>query len=133
MTAAHGKDTHWLIDSNNLTTYKKTANFEVTPDIHDTTGSGTDDKTFRGGQVMRAFTLGGWTDDDDDAGPRFLRDAAGTTVTFEYRPDGTGTGKAKLTGSVVVGKYAESDKNDDICQWTCDFSVTGAVTVGTQA
>lgn len=133
MTAAHGKDTHWLIDSKALTTFKKTANIETDPGIHDITGSGTDDQSFRGGQIKRTFTLGGWRDDDDTDGPAFLEQAAGTTVTFERRPEGTGTGLRKQTGSCVVGKYAESDKNDDIVTWTCDFTVTGAVTWGTQA
>jgi len=133
MAAAHGKDLHWLIDAIALTTYKKTDNWEVNPDIHDITGSGTDDKSYRGGQIGRTFTLGGWTDDDDTNGPRFLEAMAGDTTTFERRPDGTGTGKRKQTGSCVVGKYVESSKNDDIVQWTCDFTVTGSVTEGTQA
>lgn len=133
MTAAHGKDYGLLISSKDLTAFIKTHNWEVTPGVHDTTGSGTDDMTYRGGQIARAITVGGWTDDDTTDGPRALELMAGDTVTFERRPDGTGTGKRKQTGSVVVGKYSESAKNDDIFQWTCDLQVTGTVTEGTQA
>jgi hypothetical protein len=133
MAAQHGKDTHWLISAVDLTTYKKTANWETNPDIHDITGSGTDDKSFRGGQIGRTFTLGGWTDDDDESGPWFLEGMAGVTVSFEHRPDGSGTGLRKRTGNCIVGKFVASDKNDDIVQWTCDFTVTGAVVEGTQA
>lgn len=132
--AAHGKDFNLIIDTTVLLQdYIKTNSWEVTPDIHDKTGSGTDDKSYRGGQVARAITVGGWTDDDTDAGPRALELMAGQTVSFERHPDGTGTGKRKQTGNLVVGKYNESSKNDDIFQWTCDLQVTGAVTEGVQA
>lgn len=132
-TADHGKDLHVKINSVDLTTYTKTHSWEENPDVHDTSGSGTDNKNFRGGQTGRNFTLGGWMDDDVAAGPRLLRPLMGTTVTFEWDPSGVGTGKKKRTGSVVVGKYNESSKNDDIVQWTCDFQITGAVTDGTQS
>lgn len=132
-TADHGKDFGIIIDAVTLTAYTKTGNWEVNPDIHDTTGSGTDDKTYRGGQISRMITIGGWTDDDTTDGPRSLEALAAQTVTFERHPSGTGTGLRKQTGNVVVGKYVESSKNDDIFQWTCDLQVTGAVTEGTQA
>lgn len=133
MTAAHGKDFALLIATKALTTYLKTHTWEVTPDVHDMSGSGADDKTFRGGQINRTITIGGWTDDDTVDGPRMLELMAGETAAFERRPDGTGTGLRKQTGSIVVGKYNETGKNDDIFQWTCDLQVTGAVTEGTQS
>jgi hypothetical protein len=132
-TADHGKEFGIKINSKALTTYTKSGNWEVTPDIHDVTGSGTDNKTYRGGQISRMLTIGGWTDDDTTNGPRFLEALVGTTTTFERHPSGTGTGKPKQTGSCVVGKYVESSKNDDIFQWTCDLQIIGAVTTGTQA
>lgn len=131
--AAHGKDFNLKLGTLELQDYIKTNGWEVNPDIHDKTGSGTDVKSFRGGQVARSISVGGWTDDDTATGPRALEALAGTTVTFERHPDGTGTGKRKQTGSVVVGKYNETGKNDDIFQWTCDLQVTGTVTEGTQA
>jgi len=130
--ADHGKDLHVKVNAVDLTTYTKTHSWEETPDVHDKSGSGSDDKTFRGGQIARAFTLGGWIDDSVAAGPRLLRPLMGTTVAFEWDPSGVGTGKAKRSGNVVVGKYAETSKNDDIVQWTCDFQITGTVTDGTQ-
>jgi hypothetical protein len=131
--AAHGKDFNLILGGTILVQdYLKTNSWEVNPDIHDKTGSGTDDKTYRGGQVSRAITIGGWTDDDTDAGPRALELAAATTITFERHPDGTGTGLRVQTGNVVVGKYNETSKNDDIFQWTCDLQVTGAVTEDVQ-
>jgi hypothetical protein len=133
MAAGHGKDLHWLVDTVDLTLWIKTDNWEVNPDTHDITGSGVDDKSYRGGQTSRSFTLGGWLDDEEDVGPRTLEAIQGDTVTFERRPAGSGSGKRKQSGSVVVGKYVESSKNDDIVQWTCDFTVSGAVTEGTQS
>jgi len=131
--ADHGKEFGIIIDDVTLTAYTKTGNWEVNPDIHDVSGSGIDDKKFRGGQITRTITIGGWTDDDTAAGPKSLELIAGDTVTFERHPSGTGTGKRKQTGNVVVGKYVETSKNDDIFQWTCDLQVTGAVTEGIQA
>lgn len=133
MVAAHGKDFGLLIATNQLASYIKTHTWEVDPGVHDTTGSGTDDMTFRGGQVKRTLTVGGWTDDDTEDGPRALELMAGDTATFERHPDGTATGRRKQTGSVVVGKYTETAKNDDIFQWTCDLTVTGAVVEGVQS
>lgn len=130
--ADHGKDAGVLIATKNLTTYLKTHTWEVTPDVHDTSGSGMDDKTYRGGQVTRTLTIGGWTDDDTTDGPRMLEGMAGDTVACERRPSGIGSGKRKQTFSAVVGKYNETGKNDDIFQWTCDLQVTGTVTEGTQ-
>lgn len=131
-TAVHGKDYYVAVATKDLSTYVKTSSWEDNPDIHDITGSGTDDKTFRGGQIQRNFTMGGWYDVSETTGPAYLATIIGTTVAFERRVNGTGTGKPKQTCQVVVGKYVESQKNDDITQWTCDFQVTGAVTRGTQ-
>jgi hypothetical protein len=133
MVAAHGKDFGLLIATKDLTAYIKTHTWEVTPDVHDTSGAGVDDKTYRGGQIARTITIGGWTDDDTTDGPRALELMAGETAAFERHPDGTGAPKRKQTGNVVIGKYNETGKNDDIFQWTCDLTVTGAVTEGVQA
>lgn len=133
MTAVHGKDYYVSIDAVNYTAQIKTSSWEQTPGIHDITGSGTDDQSFRGGQVGRTFTMGGWYDDTDAVCPSNLEDLAGETVEMIRRPQGTGTGKPETTCNVVVGKYVESQKNDDITQWTCDFTVTGAVVKTTQA
>jgi hypothetical protein len=133
MVAAHGKDFGLLIATKNLTSYIKTHTWETTPDIHDTSGSGMDDKTYRGGQVSRTITIGGWTDDDTTDGPRALDLMAGETATFERHPDGTAATRRKQTGSVVIGKYNETGKNDDIFQWTCDLQITGTVTEGVQS
>lgn len=133
MTAVHGKDYYVSVDAVNLTTFVKTSTWEVNPDVHDITGSGTDNKRARGGQIGRTFTMGGWYDSAEDTGPAYLESIAGETVAFVRRVQGTGTGKPEQTCNVVVGKYVESQKNDDITQWTCDFTVDGAVVQDTQA
>jgi hypothetical protein len=133
MTATHGKDYYVSVDAIDLTEFVKTSNWEVNPDVHDITGSGTDDKRHRGGQIARTFTMGGWFDSDLTTGPGALEELAAQTVPFVRRPQGVGTGKPQQACDVVVGKYVESQKNDDVMQWTCDFTVDGAVTATTQA
>ena len=130
--ADHGMDAGFKIGAVVLTAQIKTGNWEVTPDTHDYTGSGVTDKKFRGGQISRQMTIGGWCDDSLSAGARFLETIAGTTTTFERYPSGIGSGKRKQSGSCVIGKYVESYKNDDIYQWTCELQITGSVTEGTQ-
>ena len=131
--AVHGKDYFVSVDGKDLTQYVKTSSWESNPDIHDTTGSGTDDKTSRGGQVGRTFTMGGWFDSEPVDGPMFLGDIPAVTVPLIRRVAGTGTGLPEQSCMVVVGKYVESQKNDDITQWTCDFTVTGPVAKSVQA
>lgn len=133
MTSVHGKDHEIEVGGIDLTTFIKTHNWEVTPDVHDITGGGVDDKSKRGGQIERSVTIGGWFDSNLTTGPGILQTWAGETKPFERRVYGTGTGRPLQTGSVVVGKYVESGKNDDITQWTCDLAVTGAVVETTQA
>lgn len=130
--ADHGKDAGVKVGTLVLTTFKKSGNWELDPGIHDTSGSGTTDQTFRGGQIKRTFTIGGWTDDVLATGPRGLEALCATTVACERYPSGIGSGKRKQSFNAVVGKYVESEKNDDIYQWTCDLQVTGSVTEGTQ-
>jgi hypothetical protein len=77
--------------------------------------------------------MGGWYDASRTTGPAYLETIAGETVEMIRRINGTGTGKVEQTCDVVVGKYVESQKNDDVVTWTCDFTVDGAVTNGTQA
>jgi hypothetical protein len=130
--ATHGMDFAVLIATKDLSVYIKTSSWDVTPDVHDTSGGGIVGKTFRGGQISRSLTIGGWTDNSTTNGPRSLELLAGQSAAFERRPDGTGSTKRKQTGNVIVGKYSESSKNDDIFQWTCDLQVTGDVVEGTQ-
>lgn len=137
MTAVHGKDYYFSVTIaaavKDLTAFIKTSSWEVNPDIHDISGSGITDKTYRGGQVARTFTMGGWYDSSITTGPAVLEGQAGNTLPFERRAQGTGSTLPKQTGNLVVGKYVESQKNDDILQWTCDFTITGVVTVAAQA
>jgi hypothetical protein len=121
------------VDAIDLTEYVKTSTWEVNPDVHDITGSGRRTKRARGGQVGTTFSMGGWYESDPVNGPAMLEDLAGTTVAFVRQVEGPGTGKPNQACSVVVGKYVESQKNDDITQWTCDFTIDGDVTKTVQA
>ncbi len=133
MTAAHGMDYFVSVDDVDLTEFIKTSSWEDNPDIHDITGSGRRTKRYRGGQSGSTFTMGGWYDTSETEGPASLALLGGTTVPLVRRVNGTGTGKPAQACDVVVGKYVESQKNDDIIQWTCDFTIDGDVTRSTQA
>jgi hypothetical protein len=132
MASVHGKDHYWSVGTKDLSQFIKTHNFEHKSDVHDISGCGTDDKNFRGGQREGSFTMGGWYDTSETTGPAYLALQVGATLAFDRRVDGTGSGKPKQTGNVVVEKYVESGKNDDIVQWTADFRVAGTIVRASQ-
>lgn len=133
MSSVHGADLFVSVDAVDLSAFVKTSSWDQSPDIHDISGSGSYDKRHRGGQIARTFTMGGWFDSDETDGPAFLEALGGTTTELVYQVYGTGTGRPQRTADVVVGKYVVSTKNDDISQWTCDFTVDGAVDATPQA
>jgi hypothetical protein len=51
----------------------------------------------------------------------------GATITFEYGPDGTTTGKPKVTGSMFITKFSPPTTVGALIEMTASFQVTGAV------
>lgn len=67
-----------------------------------------------------------------DVGSLATRAAAQTSHAFEWRPEGTGVGKGKTTGTAYCTKYTQSSAFGGMVQYTAEFAVTGAVTFGVQ-
>ena len=55
------------------------------------------------------------------------------TVTFEYSPDGTTTGKPKVTGSAFITNFSSPVAIGELLVFSVTFQVTGAVTFGTHS
>lgn len=55
------------------------------------------------------------------------------TVSFEYGPEGTASGKRKFTGEAVLIKYDETTQVSQANKFSAELQISGAVTVGTFA
>jgi predicted secreted protein len=57
---------------------------------------------------------------------------AGTVMLVEFRPNGTGSGKAKLSGSCRISKWATAAPTSGAQNMDISLEGIGALTVGTQ-
>ena len=57
--------------------------------------------------------------------------ASGASRTFNYGPAGTTSGNVKYSGECHLDSYEVSGNVDGLIEFTAEFTVTGAVTVGT--
>ena len=53
------------------------------------------------------------------------------TLSFEYSPEGTGSGKVKYTGEAILTSYAISSPVGDVVGYSADMQVSGAITRAT--
>ena len=53
------------------------------------------------------------------------------TVSFEYSPEGTASGKIKYTGEAIATSYNQASPVGDVVTFSADLQVSGAVTRGT--
>lgn len=57
----------------------------------------------------------------------------GTTVTFELSPDGTGSTKPKITGSMFITSFGSPVEIGNLLQINVSWQVDGALTFSTHA
>ena len=101
-------------------------------DSHDVTCFGATAHAFAGGLENGTITLSG-TYDDTSGGPRAtIEPLLATSVTFVYKPEGTGSGKPQDSVSVVVTAYEETAAAADMVKWAATLQLTGAVTTTDQ-
>lgn len=133
MAFVHGRNTVVKVATKDISPYCKSSTLEITPDIHETTGYGSANKTKQGGLIDGKFSVSGTYDNTASTGPgASIRPLIGTTAAIIRQMEGTGTGKPQDAFSAVVGKYVETDPVDDMVTWSCDFEITGAVNVTAQ-
>lgn len=132
MTFAHGKETYVSLNGTDLSAFVTTSQIEKTADSHDVTTYGKDNHVYAGGLLDGTATMSGIYD-NGVSGPRaVILPLIGTTVTLVRRPDGTGTGKAQDSVTVLVEKYVETNPVADMVTWSCDMKLAGAVTTTAQ-
>ena len=135
MAFVHGKNSVFKLDnaSGSLTDISAFVNnvvFPETADVAETSVLGASNKTYLAGLKDANISLAGFFDATADAifGAVIGQSA---TLSFEYSPEGTASGKIKYTGECILTNYALSSPVGDAVAYSCDLQVSGAVTRGT--
>jgi hypothetical protein len=132
MSFAHGRNTYISLNGVDLSAFTTTSQLEKVADKHDVTTYGRDNHVYAGGLKDGTATMSGIYD-NGVSGPRAAIEALlGTTVTLVRRPDGTGSGKAQDSVTVLVEKYVETAPVADMVTWSCDLQLSGSVTTTAQ-
>lgn len=132
MSFSHGRKTFISLNGVDLSAFTTTSQLEKNADKHDVTTYGNDNHVYQGGLKDGVATMSG-VYDNTAGGPRATIQALiGTNVTLIRRPDGTGSGKAQDSVSVLVEKYVETNPVADMVTWSCDLQMSGAVTTTAQ-
>lgn len=135
MAFVHGKDSVFKLDNSggsltDISTYVNNVDFPETADVAETTTLGADNKTYIAGLKDATISLGGsWDATADAIFGAVVGQAA--TLSFEYSPEGTASGKIKYTGEAIMTNYAISSPVGDVVAFSADLQVSGAVTRGT--
>lgn len=136
MAKVHGKNMVITVDSDDLSQYTNTSEFNPTTDEHDTTTYGSDGHTFSGGLTNGTFTMAGFYDSTASTGPRAVLlpiQAAGTAVTVVRQPEGTGSSLPQDSFSGLLTSYTESAPVADYVAWSATFRISGDVDSSAQS
>ena len=135
MAFTHGKDSVFKLDNasgslTDISSYVNNVDFPETADVSETTTLGADNKTYIAGLKDATISLSGLWDSTADAifGAVVGQSA---TLSYEYSPEGTASGKVKYTGEAILTSYAISSPVGDAVGYSADLQVSGAVTRGT--
>tara|TARA_R100001440_G_scaffold70521_1_gene92969 strand:- start:5040 stop:5450 length:411 start_codon:yes stop_codon:yes gene_type:complete len=135
MAFVHGKDSVFKLDNasgslTDISAFINSIDFPETADVAETTTLGAGSKTYIVGLKDSTISVAGLWDATADAifGAVVGQSA---TLSYEYSPEGTGSGKIKYTGEAILTSYAQNSPVGDVVSYSADFQVSGAVTRGT--
>ena len=135
MAFVHGKDSVFKLDNasgslTDISAFVNNVDFPETADVAETSVLGASNKTYLAGLKDANISLAGFFDATADAifGAVIGQSA---TLSFEYSPEGTASGKIKYTGECILTNYALSSPVGDVVAYSGDLQVSGAVTRGT--
>lgn len=125
-----GENTVVTINATDISAFTNNTDFDDTHEVYDTTCYGAQRKTKKAGLGDGTIKISGIYD-DGAGGPRTVLKAlkaAKAAVTFIYRPEGTGSGLAQDSVSVIVSSYKEGDPVAGMITWESVLEMTGALT-----
>lgn len=131
MPFAHGRLAYFKLGTQDLSSQMDSISFNHGSDVHDTSTFGKSYRTKAGGLKQASFSIGGLYDSTAVTGVEtIIPPLVGTTVVFDYGPEGNAAGKVKYSGSVVVESYDQSAPVADMIRWTASLQTTDTVTKG---
>ena len=135
MAFVHGKNSVFKLDNasgslTDISAFVNNVDFPETADVAETSVLGASNKTYIVGFKDATISLSGLFDATVDA---ILGAVVGQTasLSYEYSPEGTGSGKVKYTGEAILTNYALSSPVGDVVAYSADLQCSGAVTRGT--
>jgi hypothetical protein len=133
MSRVHSKETVVIIDSNDVSVYCTDSNCEQSSGTEDNTTYGKDAQVFDPTLLTGAFGCSGKYD-SAAGGPRaVLKPLVGTSVTVQYRPEGTGSGLPQDSFTAVITKYTETAPVAGYRLWSLETQPSDAWTTTDQA
>lgn len=139
MAMVHGLESYFAVEDSagstlrNLTGYLTSVTFPRTQEVAETTTKGLVPKTYVRGHTDSTISIEGRWDNTATSGPDAVLAGlfgAGTTVGFEFGPEGNANGDIKYSGECICTDY-EISSPDEVVAFTAAFQVTGAITKGT--
>tara|TARA_R110002050_G_scaffold264484_3_gene405306 strand:- start:106 stop:516 length:411 start_codon:yes stop_codon:yes gene_type:complete len=135
MAFVHGKSSVFKLDNasgslTDISTYVNSVDFPETADVAETTTLGSSSKSYIVGLKDATLSVSGLWDATIDG---ILGAVVGQTasLSFEYSPEGTASGKVKYTGECIVTSYSQSSPVGDVVGFSADMQVSGNVTRAT--
>ena len=135
MAFTHGKDSVFKLDNasgslTDISAFVNNVDFPAASDIAETTTLGAGSKTYIVGLKDATISFSGLFDATFDAIAGVVVGQS-ATLSFEYSPEGTASGKVKYTGEAIMTNYAVSSPVGDVVGYSCDLQVSGNVTRAT--
>jgi hypothetical protein len=132
MAFKHGKNAVFKVDNSggtltNISTYLNNISMPRSIETGETTSFGNSAKTYIVGLSDSTISIDGTWDATVDA---HLAAVLGqdASLTFEYGPEGSGTGAIKYTGECFLTSFETSSPVADVVTFTAEFQVTGTIT-----
>lgn len=134
MSKVHGKNTYVSVNSVDISAYCTSCEFGRTGDAHDVTTFGNNSHRKQGGLYDGTVSLEGIYESVSVSGgpPAIFPSILNTVVPLVYRPEGTGSGKAQRSVSVLLTTYNESSPVADMITWSAEGEFDGDVSSTTQ-
>lgn len=128
MSFVHGSKAVTKIATQDVTSYVKQADLADMFDKAETTTMGLTSKTYIPGLKDGTFKISG---PHDPTGTALVRAALGTSVAWEFAPNGTATGQKKYSWTGFLTNWNLNCGVDSVESWSADCVVSGGITEGT--
>jgi hypothetical protein len=139
--AIHGKDAYFALEDSAASTlrslgiYITNIDYGRSNDIHDTTTYGAEGHTFITGLTNGTIAVAGFWDDTASTGSATVLDSLvdldAITLSYEYGPEGNGSGAVKYSGECVLQDLSYGNPVADLVTFTATLQLSGTQTKGT--